>query len=148
MVFDPSEPEIKMEEFKREDWGYSIYSSPGEEMKEEMPPGMPKPLGEAFKIRGYVDADHAGELLTRRSRTGYVIFLNKSPIYWYSKKNQSIETSTFGSEFMAMKQVTEYIRGLRYKLRMFGIPVDGPAFIYGDNQSVFIGRPDSAKIHD
>ena len=136
MVFDPSEPEIDMNEFKREDWGYSIYSSPGEELKEELPPKMPKPLGKAFKVRGYVDADHAGELLTRRSRTGFIIFLNKSPIYWHSKKNQSIETSTFGSEFMAMKQVTEYMRGLRYKLRMFGIPIDGPAFIYGDNQSV------------
>ena len=37
---------------------------------------------------------------------------------------------------MAMKQVTEYLRGLRYKLRMFGIPVDEPAYVYGDNQSV------------
>jgi hypothetical protein len=50
----------------------------------------------------------------------------------------SIETSTFGSEFMAMKQATEYLRGLRYKLRMFGIPVDEPAFVYGDNQSVLV----------
>ena len=37
---------------------------------------------------------------------------------------------------MAMKQAGEYLRGLRYKFRMFGIPVDGPAFICGDNQSV------------
>ena len=35
-----------------------------------------------------------------------------------------------------MKQAAEYLRSLRYKLRMFGIPVDGPAFIFGDNQSV------------
>jgi hypothetical protein len=35
-----------------------------------------------------------------------------------------------------MKQAMEYVRGLRYKLRMFGIPVDEPAFVYGDNQSV------------
>ena len=39
---------------------------------------------------------------------------------------------------MAMKQATEYLRGLRYKLHMFGIPVDKSAFIYGDNQSVLI----------
>ena len=37
---------------------------------------------------------------------------------------------------MAMRQATEYVRGLRYTLRMFGIPVAGPAFIFGDNQSV------------
>ena len=35
-----------------------------------------------------------------------------------------------------MKHGTEYIRGLRYKLRMMGIPILGPAYIYGDNQSV------------
>ena len=35
-----------------------------------------------------------------------------------------------------MKQATEYVRGLRYKFRMMGIPVDEPAFIFGDNQSV------------
>ena len=136
MVFDPSEPEIDLNAFPKQDWSYSIYSSPGEEAKELLPPNMPAPLGKGFTIRCFVDADHAGELVTRRSRTGYVVMLNNAPIYWHTKKMASIETSTFGSEFMAMKQATEYGRGLRYKLRMFGIPVDGPAFIFGDNQSV------------
>ena len=35
-----------------------------------------------------------------------------------------------------MKQCCEYIRGLRYKLRMMGIQVNDPAYVYGDNQSV------------
>ena len=138
MVFDPTEPDVDMNSFQRQDWSYSIYSSPGEEAKEALPPNMPKPLGKGFTIRCFVDADHAGETLTRRSRTGYIVLLNSAPIYWFSKKNASVETSTFGSEFMAMKQATEYLRGLRYKLRMFGIPVDGPAFVYGDNQSVLV----------
>ena len=59
--------------------------------------------------------------------------LNNAPICWHTKKQNSVETSTFGSEFMAMKQAAGYVRSLRYKLRMFGIPVDGPAFIFGDN---------------
>ena len=44
-----------------------------------------------------------------------------------------------------MKQCCEYLRGLRYKLRMMGIPIDGPAYIYGDNQSVLANTtiPDS-----
>ena len=138
MVFDPSEPDIDMNAFQRQDWSYSIYSSPGDEPREAIPPNMPKPLGKGFKIRCFVDADHAGETLTRRSRTGFIVMLNNAPIYWFSKKNASVETSTFGSEFMAMKQATEYLRGLRYKLRMFGIPVDEPAFVYGDNQSVLV----------
>ncbi len=46
------------------------------------------------------------------------------------------KTSTFGSEFIAMKQSTEYVQGLRYKLRMMGIKVDEPAYMFGDHQSV------------
>ena len=96
-------------------------------------------------IRAYVDADHAGDCLTRRSRTGFLVYLNSAPVYWSSKKQGSCETSTFGSEFMAMKQCVEYLRGLRYKLRMMGIPVDLPSFVFGDNQSVLYNTtlPDS-----
>jgi hypothetical protein len=64
------------------------------------------------------------------------VFLNNAPIYWSSKKQTSCETSTFGSEFVAMKQATEYVRGFRYKLRLMGIKVDEPVFVFGDNQSV------------
>ena len=96
----------------------------------------PEPRGMGFSMTAYVDADHAGNVVTRQSRTGFIIFLNNSPIYWMSKKQQSIETSSFGAEFIAMKQCTEYVRGLRYKLRMMGIPCDGPSYVYGDNQSV------------
>ena len=87
-------------------------------------------------MRAFVDSDHAGDTVTRRSRTGFLIFLNSAPIYWYSKKQGSVETSSFGAEFIAMKQCCEYIRGLRYKLRMMGIPVDLPTYVFGDNQSV------------
>ena len=62
--------------------------------------------------------------------------LKGAPIYWLSKKQTSIETSSFGSEFVAMRQCCEYLKGLRYKLRMMGITVINPCFVYGDNQSV------------
>ena len=76
----------------------------------------------------------------RRSHTSFIVFLNCSPIYWTSKKQTSIETST-----IAMKTACEYIRGLCYKLRMMGIPCDFPAFVYGDNHSVLVNSscPDS-----
>ena len=89
-----------------------------------------------FVMSVCVDADHAGDSITRRSRTGFTVFLNSSPIHWMSKKQASIESSTFGSEFTAMKQCTECLRGLRCKLRMMGAPVEGPACVLGDNQSV------------
>ena len=132
MVFDPTEPEIDESLFPTKDWSNSIYG----DVEEELPPDMPPALGMGFRMRVYVDSDHAGESVTRRSRTGFLVFLNNAPIYWLSRKQGSCETSTFGSEFVAMKQATEYVRGLRYKLRMMGIPCEEPTFVYGDNQSV------------
>jgi hypothetical protein len=75
----------------------------------------------------------------------FLVYLNCAPVYWMSKKQTSVESSTFGSEFMAMKHCCEYIRGLRYKLRMMGIPCELPAYIKGDNQSVLANMsiPDS-----
>ena len=72
--------------------------------------------------------------------------INSALVYWWSKKQTSVETSSFGSEFVAMKQCCEYLRGLRYKLRMMGIPCDEPTYIYGDNQSVLANAsvPESA----
>ena len=143
MVFDPSMPDFDRSIFTSEDWAYSAYGC--EDLKEEIPPNMPKPHGESMTMRVYVDSDHAGDQVTRRSRTGFVVFLNNAPIYWFSKKQGSCETSTFGSEFVAMKQATEYVRGLRYKLRMLGIPVEDPAFVFGDNQSVLANTSNPAS---
>ena len=83
-----------------------------------------------------VDLDNTGESLTRRSRTGYIIFLNGSLIYWFYKKIPSIETSNFGAELCAMKQAIQYVRGILYKLRMVGLTCDEPDYVYVDNKSV------------
>jgi hypothetical protein len=47
-----------------------------------------------------------------------------------------VETATYGSEFMAACQATEQIMDLQYTLRMTGIPIDGPAWMFGNNQSI------------
>ena len=133
LVFDPEVPDVDESLFQRQDWSTSEMSH---ELNEELPSGMPEPRGIGFLMTAYVDADHATDSMTRKSRTGFIVYLNSSPIYWMSKKQTSVETSSFGSEFVAMKLCTEYVRGLRYKLRMMGIPCEGPTLIYGDNKSV------------
>lgn len=140
MVFDPTYPEINQEEFQTYKWTRQYG-----DIMEELPDKMPTPLGKPVDIRMYVDADHAGDKVTRRSRTGYFIFLNSAPINWLSKKQSRIETSVFGAEFIAMKQGVETLRGLRYKLRMMGIPIAGPSYIFGDNKSVITNssKPES-----
>ena len=106
------------------------------DVKEQIPADAPEPLGKPVEMTSYIDSDHAGDKVTRRSRTGVFIFLNRALIVWYSKKQSSIETSSFGSEFSAMKTGTELVEGLRYKLRMMGIPIDGPCYVKADNLSV------------
>lgn len=84
----------------------------------------------------FVDADHAGNKVTRHSHTGILIYLNCAPIIWYSKAQNTVESSTFGSEFVAMRIAVEMIEALRYKLRMFGIPIEEPTNVFCDNKSV------------
>ena len=62
--------------------------------------------------------------------------MNMALIQWLSKKQPTIETSVLGVEIVAMKHGMETLRGLRYKLRMMGVAIKGPSYIYGDNMSV------------
>ena len=84
-----------------------------------------------------MDSDHAGDKITRRSHTGILLYINSAPISWYSKKQTTVESSTYGSEFVALRLASEQIISLRYKLRMFGIPINGYANVFCDNESVF-----------
>ena len=76
---------------------------------------------------------------------GILILLNKALIIWYLKRQNAVETLTFSSEFIAMKTAVEMIEGLRYKLWMMGIKVDGSTNIFCDNESVVMNttRPES-----
>jgi hypothetical protein len=74
--------------------------------------------------------------ITRRSTTGIMLFINGAPIIWYSNRQNTIETSTFGGEFVALKIAVELNEPLQYKLRMMGIPLDGPTNGFCDKQSV------------
>ena len=106
--------------------------------QEELPEGIREPLGRYVQIAVFADAAHADDLVTRRSTSGFIVFVNGTPIRWYSKRENTVEGSTYGSEFIAMRIATEMIIALRNDLRMLGIPLVGPASLFWDNQSVVI----------
>ena len=112
MVFDRSEPTIDEELFEKQDWSNYVYATDDTVLKEALTGNMPEPQGKGVLMSACIDADHTGESVTRRSRNSFLIYLNSSLIYCQSKKQTSVETSIFGSEFMAMKHCTKYIRGL------------------------------------
>jgi hypothetical protein len=138
LVFDDAEPTFDNSYFHVCDW--SEYYP---DAKEAIPPNMPEPLGHGVSSTCYVDADHAGCKITRRSRTGLVTYVNKAPVIWYSKRQNTVEAATFGSEFIALKTAIDQVEALPYKLRMFGIPINEPTSIFCDNESVVINATHS-----
>ena len=131
LYFNPGYIDVPPDRFQTYDWS-DFYR----DAKEEVPLDAPEPRGRPVQISCFVDADHAANRQTRRSQTGILIFLNKAPISWYSKRQNTVESSMFGSEFVAMKTAVEQLQALRLKLRWMGIPLDGPANIFCDNLSV------------
>ena len=94
LVLDPTYPEIDQDNFVRRDWDY-FYG----EVKEELPPDMPKPLGKEVDLRLYVDSSHASDKSNRRSRTGFFIFLNSALIQW---------CGSMGNEFQQVCQRSSF----------------------------------------
>ena len=72
MVFDPTCPQLDDDEFPKYDWSHTPYS----DYTDEVPKNAPSPKGIGFKIVALVDSDHAGDVVTRRSRTEFLVKLN------------------------------------------------------------------------
>ena len=113
-------------------WTYSVYGN----VQEILPDNMAEPLGEAVITTTTMDANLNHCLATGKSLTGCLHFVNKTPVDWYSKKQARVETSTYGSEFVAAKTATEQIMDIRQTLRYLGAPIGAKSFLFGDNGSV------------
>jgi hypothetical protein len=133
LVFDDPDPSFDEGRARKCNWT-DFYP----EAAEAIPPNMPEPRGCSVSTTCVVDADHAGCQITRRSHTGVLLYVNRAPIIWHFKCQNTVETSTFGSEFVAMKTAIEFVEGLGYKLGMMGIPVEGPTSVFCDNSAVVI----------
>jgi len=132
VVFDPAYCDWTTREWHDDaDWK-EFYPDAAETIS----PRAPEPLGNEVQINIYCDAAHATCLATRRSTTGILVYLNGAPVKWYSKRQNTVESSTFGSEFVSLKIAMEMNSAIRYKLRMMGVPIDGPTNMFGDNKSV------------
>ena len=76
LVLDLSYPGVNQDEFKSEENWKALYG----DVEEALPPNAPKPLGKEVTLRMFVDSDHAGDMLYRRSQTGFMIFMNMATI--------------------------------------------------------------------
>ena len=84
----------------------------------------------------FCDAAFAGNLVTRRLQTSILLLINNAPMLWCSKRQNTVEASTFCSEFITLRVGCEMNDGLRFKFCMMGIPIQGPTNTYCDNEVV------------
>ncbi len=129
-------PDFSMIPLQSYNWSHTVYAG-AKELLLPCTEDAPIPLGNPmFLHTAYLDANLHHDILTGRSVSGILHMFNKTPIDWYSKKQSTIETATYGSEFMAARTATEQIISNRTALRYLGIPIQGPSFLFGDNRSV------------
>ena len=107
-----SEPDYSDLPVKEVDWSKTVYGA----IEEIIPDDAPEPLGKQVVLTHYVDANLMHCMLTGRAMTGILHLLNKTPVDWFSKKQSTVETATFGSKFLATRTCIKQVIDLRNTL--------------------------------
>ena len=114
------------------DWARTVHG----EVRERKAHDAPEPKGKPVVTTTYKDANLCHDLATGRAVTGVLHFLNQTPIDWHSKKQETVETATHGSEFAAARAAIQQIAGIRQALQCLGVPLQESSYLFGDNESV------------
>ena len=89
----------------------------------------------SLDLIGFVDADWAKCLFSRRSVTGYLVYLGGSLVSWKSKKQSTISCSSTKSEYRALRSITCELIWILKLLHDLGIKTNLPVDIFCDNES-------------
>jgi len=140
LKMNTSYPEEPVEGIVRANWKH-LY--PG--AHEKLPHNAPEPKGKPLRVWGEFDADHAHDHENRRYVSGILIYMNNSVVKWYSKRQNTIETSTYGSELVSYRTIVELLIKMGYCVRILGGPLLCKSWLYGNNQAVILNcsRPES-----
>ena len=130
--FRTREPDFSSLKDQEYDWTRTVYSG----ACEQIPHDIPKPLGKHVQTTHYVDANLHHDLATGKAVTAALHFLNQTPIDAYTKRQSTVETATYGSEFVAARTAVDQIIDIRTTLRYLGVPIRDKSCMFGDNKSV------------
>ena len=130
--FRIGEPDFSSLKDQEYDWTRTVYSG----ACEQIPHDIPKPLGKHVQTTHYVHANLHHDLATGKAVTAALHFLNQTPIDAYTKRQSTVETATYGSEFVAARTAVDQIIDIRTTLRYLGVPIRDKSYMFGDNKSV------------
>ena len=130
--FRTGEPDFSSLKDQEYDWTRSVYSG----ACEQIPHDIPKPLEKHVQTTHYVDANLHHDLATGKAATAALHFLNQTPIDAYTKRQSTVETATYGSEFVAARTAVDQIIDIRTTLQYLGVPIRDKIYMFGDNRSV------------
>ena len=123
--FRIGEPDFSSLKDQEYDWTRTVYSG----ACEQIPHDIPKPLGKHVQTTHYVDANLHHDLATGKAVTAVLHFLNQTPIDAYTKRQSTVETATYGSEFVAARTAVDQIIDIRTTLRYLGVPIRDKSYM-------------------
>ena len=132
---DPSVPDVDESVFSlNTDWKDFYWD----------PHRMLEPLRKPLYVGCFIDADYSDNFITRRPHSGILLFVNNALIKYFRKRQNTVKSSTFGSELFALRIARETIVEIIIKLKTTGVPLAGPANVFGDNNGAAknIGIPE------
>ena len=124
--FRIGEPDFSSLKDQEYDWTRTVYSG----ACEQIPHDIPKPLGKHVQTTHYVDANLHHDLATGKAVTAALHFLNQTPIDAYTKRQSTVETATYGSEFVAARTAVDQIIDIRITQRYLGVPIRDKSYMF------------------
>ena len=125
-------PDLSDLEIQEYDWSRTVYAG----STEEYPKNLPAARGNPVQQLSYVDANLYHDMLSGKAVTALLHMLNQTPIDWFSRKQDTVETATFGSENVAARKGIEQMKDIKFTLLYLGVPVIDRSIMVGDNKSV------------
>jgi hypothetical protein len=139
-----NEPDYSDYQDPEYNWSSSVYG----DVKEIIHTDILEPKGKYVTLSHYFDANLYHDMVTGRSITAILHFLNQTPMDWYLEKQATVKTATFGSEFITARTTINQIVNLRTTLHYLGIPIQEKSYVFQDNKTVInASLTPHAKLH-
>jgi hypothetical protein len=99
-----NKPDLSPFPMVNHNWSHLVYGN----VAELIPEDIPTPLGKSVILAYFADANLFHNILTGLAVTGILHFINYTPIEWYSKGQATVETATYGAEFVVARTTLVY----------------------------------------